>query len=158
MSEKLRNSFSQNIEYHSETGDGFETKWLYTMDEKGNKVRKADGKINVYEQIQASAPSTDIHSILIRAANGEDNLLNVPNYGFVDTASMPLSEEQRINMVSEAKEAFEKMPDSIKAAFGSFGSFYKAVGDRTAEKIISEAVKKAEEAKAAAEVKKEGEE
>lgn len=140
---KLRNSFSENIDYHSETGDGFETEFEYTFDEKGKKIRRVKGKINVYEKIQASLPSTDINSILIRVANGEANLINVPNLGFIDTSNLPLDENQRIDMVSKAKDSFEKMSPEIKAAFGnSFGKFYKAVADGVAEKSIAEALKK----------------
>lgn len=150
MSEKkivLRNQFSGNIEsYVSESGDGLEIKWEYITDEKGNRIRKASGKVNVYEQIQAALPSTDIHSILIRVANGEANLLNVPNLGFIDTSELPLDENQRIEMVSKAKESFEKLDPSIKAAFGnSFSKFYKAVADGVAESAIADALKKAEE-------------
>ena len=156
MSEKkLRNSFSENISYKSEVGDGFEIKWEYTIDEKGQRIRKNAGKVNVYEMIQASLPATDIHSILIRAANGEANLLSVPNLGFIDTASMPLKDEDRIKMVSEAKESFEKMPESIRKAFGSFGAFYKAVADGVAEKTILEAIKKTKETVKVEEPKKE---
>lgn len=146
MTEKkivLRNSFSENIEYSSAVGDGFETKWVYKTDKDGKRIRVADGKINVYEKIQAALPSTDINSILIRVANGEDNLLNVPNLGFIDTSNLPLDENQRIEMVSKAKESFEKLDPSIKAAFSnSFGKFYKAVADGVAEKSIAEALKK----------------
>lgn len=161
--QKLRNSFSENIEYHSESGDGFEIKWEYVIDEKGKRIRREAGKINVYEKIQASLPSTDIQSILIRVANGESNLINVPNLGFIDTSSLPLDENERIEMVSKAKDSFEKLDPSIKAAFGnSFGKFYKAVADGVAEKSIAEALKKTAEAvkveEKAAEVKKEGEE
>lgn len=161
--QKLRNSFSENIEYHSESGDGFETKWEYVIDEKGKRIRREAGKINVYEKIQASLPSTDIQSILIRVANGESNLINVPNLGFIDTSSLPLDENERIEMVSKAKDSFEKLDPSIKAAFGnSFGKFYKAVADGVAEKSIAEALQKTAEAvkveEKAAEEKKVGEE
>lgn len=158
----LRNSFSENIEYHSEVGDGTETKWEYITDEKGERVRKAAGKVNVYEMIQAALPSTDINSILIRVANGESNLLNVPNLGFIDTSALPLDENQRIEMVSKAKESFEGLDPKIKAAFGnSFGKFYKAVADGVADEAIKRALKKTSEAVKAeekVEVKKEGEE
>lgn len=159
----LRNSFSPNIEYHSEVGDGTEIKWEYITNEKGERIRKNAGKINVYEMIQAALPSTDIHSVLIRVANGESNLLNVPNLGFIDTSNLPLDENQRIDMVSKAKESFEKMDPAIKAAFGnSFGKFYKSVADGVAEKSIAEALKKTSaavkaEEKAKAEEVKDGE-
>ena len=150
--EKLRNSFSSNIDYYSETGDGFEVKLEYLVDDKGQKIRKVTGKVNVYEKIQASLPSTDIYSILVRVAAGESNLLNVPNLGFIDTSNLPLDEEQRVALVSKAKEDFEKMDPAIKAAFdNSFAKFYKAVADGVAEKSISEALKSAAEAQAAAE-------
>lgn len=143
---KLRNAFSSNIEYSSVIGDGLEDKWIYYVDESGRKRRKRDGKVNVYEKIQAALPSTDINSILIRAAAGETNLLNVPNLGFIDTSALPLDENQRIDMVSKAKESFEKLSPEIKAAFGnSFGSFYKAVADGIAEKTIKEALIKTKE-------------
>ena len=162
MEKKLRNSFSENIEYHSESGDGFETKWEYITDEKGKRIRKEAGKINVYEKIQAALPSTDIHSILIRVANGESNLLNVPNLGFIDISNLPLDENERIDMVSKAKESFEKLDPAIKAAFGnSFGKFYKSVADGVAEKSIAEALKKTQAAVKVEEKvseKKEGEE
>lgn len=141
----LRNAFSESIDYESEKGDGLEIKYLYYVDEKGRRRRKVDGKINVYEKIQAALPSTDINAILIRAAAGESNLLNVPNLGFIDTSALPLDENERIYMVSQAKESFEKLSPEIKAAFGnSFGKFYKAVADGVAEKSIKEALVKAQ--------------
>lgn len=127
----------------SPSGNGKEPKYAYVV-ENGKKVRKVVGEVNLYEKIQASKDSCDIYQILERSAHGEANLLNVPNYGFVDLTGMPLTEDERIAMVQKAKSDFDNLSPEVKAAFGdSFANFYRAVEENKIAEALAK-VKKTE--------------
>lgn len=92
----------------------------------GRRELIKDREINIYEQIQASAESCEIQTILRRAAEGDTNILNIVNGQYIDVTGAPSSLAEAQQFVIRAKDEFDKLPKDIRYKFENNAEMYVA--------------------------------
>lgn len=125
------------IEVTSPTGDGIRIKrgWIY---EDGELVYKDKGLTNVYEEIQASKDSVDIHAIMQRYENGDATALDRVQGMYIDTIDLPKNYAQLYDAVSKADMVFDAMPAEIKQKYNNnAATFWKNYGAEEFDNIIN---------------------
>lgn len=75
------------------------------------------GKENLYDYIQSHKESTDIHVLLTRFANGEEDVLSRMQGFYADVTSMPKTYAEVLNAVIVGEETFARLPVEIKQKF-----------------------------------------
>lgn len=86
------------------------------------------GKENLYEYIQSHKESTDIHVLLDRFANGEEDVLQRMQGFYGDVTSMPKTYAEVLNAVIAGEETFARLPIEVKNRFNnSFSEWLTAM-------------------------------
>ncbi|WGL31257.1 internal scaffolding protein [Dipodfec virus UOA04_Rod_845] len=75
------------------------------------------GKENLYEFIQSHKESTDIHVLLDRFANGEEDVLSRLQGFYADVSDMPKTYAEVLNAVIAGEETFARLPVEVKRRF-----------------------------------------
>lgn len=75
------------------------------------------GKEDLYEYIQSHKDSTDIHVLLTRFANGEEDVLSRMQGFYADVTSMPKTYAEVLNAVIVGEETFARLPVEVKQRF-----------------------------------------
>lgn len=84
-----------------------------------------DAKYNLHERIQASAESCDLHVIAAKYFAGDKTVINVRTpLGVSDTTQLPKNEYDMANLARSSHDAFNKLPDDIKALFDNDPTVY----------------------------------
>lgn len=91
---------------------------------------------NIYEKIQESAESVDIHNILERALRGDTTALDKVEGHYIDCSDMPTSLAQAQSLIMRVKDEFDALPIDVKAKFNHSPEQYVAEmgSDKWAEK------------------------
>lgn len=111
-------------------------------------VPKFGKKLNRYEMIQASKPSTDINYIVKRALAGDYTALNVKTPQYADVSEMPDNLNDLHAMNIEAINNFSKLDSNIKKLFNNdVQQFINAVNDGSYINVINEALNVQKEVK-----------
>lgn len=108
------------------TGTEFETEYNIELDRNGHKVLIEAGKTNVYDIIQESYESTKIANIVQRATYGDPYVLQARNGQYIDISEMPTSLAEMQNLITKAKNEFDKLPIEIKEKFDNSAEIYIA--------------------------------
>lgn len=86
------------------------------------------GRENLYEYIQSHKESTDIHVLLDRFANGEEDVLQRIQGFYGDVTSMPKTYAEVLNAVIAGEETFARLPIEVKNRFNnSFSEWLTAM-------------------------------
>lgn len=127
---KLFNEFNLPEAKDNPVGDGFVDVYDYVNevdDESGevNVVWKKTGRSNLYELIQTSKDSTDIHYIVDRVAKGDRSLLEARQGIFADVTEMPKDVFELEGMANNIRSVYEN--DAIlKNLYKSYEDYEKA--------------------------------
>lgn len=144
-------------------GDRYMIKAKLSIGEHGEQIAEPGDKIDFQAYIQASKASTDIATIVARYNAGDESVLNVtPNgfYGDVDLIPSSVNDVAKISKLSEtARENYERLPEEVKALFGSSENFFNAVLNNKTDEILAKLDISKKEIESTSKVeKKEGEE
>lgn len=124
----------------SECGSKWMIKTKYYVDKDGVEQSEPGEKIDFDAYIQASKASCDISQIIARYNAGDETVLNVnPNGLTGDLSIIPqnINDVTRITQMSDVARAnYDKLPDEIKALYGSPAEFFNAVLNNKAEEIL----------------------
>lgn len=109
---KIFNEFNLPEAKPAPVGDGFVDVYDYVNEEdkatgEVKVVYKVVGKSNLYELIQASKDSTDIHYIVDRVSKGDTSLLNAKQGIFCDTSEMPKDVFELEGMSNQIRKVYE---------------------------------------------------
>lgn len=77
----------------------------------------ATGQENLYDYIQSHKESTDIHVLLDRFVNGEEDVLQRLQGFYGDVTSMPKTYAEVLNAVIIGEETFARLPVEVKQRF-----------------------------------------
>lgn len=84
------------------------------------------GQENLYDQIQSHAESVDIHVLLQRFANGDEDVLSRAQGFYLDSSDMPKTYAEVLNSVIQGEQAFDSLPVEVKQRFGNSFSQWMA--------------------------------
>lgn len=87
---------------------------------------RISGMIDRYAEIQASADSVDIYTILGLASNGQPELLHQKSGYFVDLSDMPSDIHEVYRKVNIARDYFDGLPISEKQKYNNSFDRYLA--------------------------------
>ena len=123
---KVFNEFNLPPAEANPVGDGLIDVYDYVVDEEtGEVIYKVVGKSNLYELIQASKDSTDIHYIVDRVNKCDTSLLEAKRGIYCDTTEMPKDVFELEGMANTIRKTYES--DAIlKALYPSYEDYEKA--------------------------------
>lgn len=88
-----------------------------------------DGYEDVYQPIQALAPSCDLDVIVDRyLKTGDSRLLNASNGFYADITEHPKTFAQMFNMCRDAESAFNALPPEVKDKYDSVVDYVTQLG------------------------------
>ncbi len=96
----------------------------------GELIIEKTGEEDLYSYIQSHRESCDIHLMLERYANGDDQALSRAQGFYADTTGMPQTYAEVLNAVLAGEAAFNQLPKEIKQEFDNSFSQWLASMDR----------------------------
>ena len=104
---KVFNEFNPPVGEPNPVGNGLIDVYDYVVDEDtGEVVYKVVGKSNLYELIQTSKDSTDIHYIVDRVNKGDNSLLEARRGIYADVTEMPQDVFELESMSNNIRHTF----------------------------------------------------
>lgn len=89
------------------------------------------GSENLYDYIQSHRESTDIHVLLTRFANGEEDVLSRMQGFYADVSDMPKTYAEVLNAVMVGEETFARLPVEVKQRFDNSFAVWLSSMDRS---------------------------
>ena len=117
--------------------------------ETGHKELVKSGKTNIYDKIQASTESVEIHNIIKRYERGDLMALNkAPGGVYGDFSEAPTSLLEAQQKLTNADNIFNSLPAEVRAEFGNNKfEFIKSIEDGTYQSRIEQFMDKPVETK-----------
>lgn len=111
---------------------GSSVKDVYTphYDAFGELIIEKTGEEDLYAYIQSHKESCDIHLMLERYANGDDQALSRAQGFYADTTGMPQTYAEVLNAVLAGEAAFNQLPKEVKQEFDNSFAQWLASMDR----------------------------
>lgn len=121
----------------AEPGSREKVTFKMQVDVNGRRKLVANGKVDVYDQIQSHKDSVDINYILTRFANGDTNALSKVQGLYGDFTSIPTSVVELKNRVLDAERLFYQLPLETREKFEHNPSmFYSMIGSDSFNEIV----------------------
>lgn len=114
---KFRTQYDGRVSVKQEPGDSIHKVYSPRYTEDGVLDLVVTGQENLYDYIQSHKESTDIHVLLQRFANGEEDVLQRMQGFYGDVTSMPKTYAEVLNAVIVGEETFARLPVEIKQRF-----------------------------------------
>lgn len=114
---KFRTQYDGRVPVKQEPGDPIRKVYSPRYSEDGVLDLVVTGQENLYEYIQSHKESTDIHVLLQRFANGEEDVLQRMQGFYGDVTSMPKTYAEVLNAVIVGEETFARLPVEVKQRF-----------------------------------------
>lgn len=127
---KFRTQFDAHDPVYQLPGDPVKVIYSPRYDDNGVLDLVATGREDLYEYIQSHKESTDIHVLLDRFANGEEDVLSRMQGFYGDITSMPKTYAEVLNAVIAGEEAFARLPVEIKQKFDNSFAVWLAAMDK----------------------------
>lgn len=134
---KWKTQYENNGRRKSPVGSKEKTEFVGQFDRDGLLSLVENGKVNIYEKIQADRKSVDIHSIMRRYAAGETDILNRVQGFYADVSNLPTNYIDTLNAIHRGQALFESMPKEVRAKFDhNFDNFMIAVCDGSIVQLL----------------------
>lgn len=114
---KFNTQYDRRAPVYQEPGSGIKVVYSPRYSDKGVLDLVATGSENLYDYIQSHKESTDIHVLLERFVNGEDDVLSRMQGFYADVTSMPKTYAEVLNAVIVGEETFARLPIDVKQRF-----------------------------------------
>nr|QQL13319.1 MAG: VP3 [Gokushovirinae sp.] len=114
---KFNTQYDRRAPVYQEPGSGIKVVYSPRYSDKGVLDLVATGSENLYDYIQSHKESTDIHVLLERFVNGEDDVLSRMQGFYADVTSMPKTYAEVLNAVIVGEETFARLPIEVKQRF-----------------------------------------
>lgn len=102
----------------SPTGEKEIQNFRSKIDKETGKIEIVpDGKINIYDKIQAAAEGTTIKEIINRFQQGDLEALNQAAKQYADTTGLPKTLAEAHQRIIDAEAMFMKLPPEIREKF-----------------------------------------
>lgn len=87
------------------------------------------GEKNIYEEIQSHKDSVDLQHLIVRAMNGEPEVLSRRQGVFCDMTNAPSNLAEMLNYVNMGRQEFESLPLDVRQKFGcDFAKYAATIG------------------------------
>lgn len=116
---KFRTQYDGRVPVKQEPGDPIRKVYSPRYSDDGVLDLVVTGQENLYEYIQSHKESTDIHVLLQRFANGEEDVLQRMQGFYGDVTDMPKTYAEVLNAVIIGEETFARLPVEVKQRFGN---------------------------------------
>lgn len=138
MSENFRTVYDR-ICVFSNPGDPYLDDYKISNDDDGKRCLVKNGKINVYEKIQASRESCDINIILEKYLNiGDPAILNRSPSFYGDVSEIPTNYAELLRLQKEANDYFDSLSPDIKNQFDNDRDvFFSSIGSEKFKNIMN---------------------
>lgn len=114
----------------NEPGNRFEPEYKERYDDRGQPYLEKVGEVDTYEKIQSYKDECDVMAILSRYAAGDESVLAKPGW-YIDTSKLPKTYTEYMNLMNEKREEFNKLPLSVRQAFGmNFENWMATAGEK----------------------------
>lgn len=123
---KFRTQFDGHTRVHLNPGNPVKTIYSSRYDKNGVLELFEDGQEDLYGYIQSHAESVDIHVLLKRFVNGEQDVLSRAQGFYMDSSDMPKTYAEVLNSVIAGEQAFNSLPAEVKQRFGNSFSQWMA--------------------------------
>lgn len=127
---KFQTQYRSHERFCSDPGCPVRAVYTPHYDAFGELVIEQTGFENLYDYIQSHKESCDIHLMLERYANGDDQALSRAQGFYADTSGMPQTYAEVLNAVLAGEAAFNQLPKEIKRKFDNSFSQWLASMDR----------------------------
>ncbi|WGL31292.1 internal scaffolding protein [Dipodfec virus UOA04_Rod_862] len=114
---KFRTQYDSHAPVYQEPGSPIKIVYSPRYDDNGVLDLVVTGQENLYEFIQSHKESTDIHVLLERYANGEEDVLSRMQGFYADVSDMPKTYAEVLNAVIAGEETFSRLPAEVKRRF-----------------------------------------
>lgn len=114
---KFRTQYDPHDPVYQEPGSPEKLIYSPRYDDSGVLDLVVTGKEDLYGYIQSHKESTDIHVLLKRFANGEEDVLQRMQGFYGDVTSMPKTYAEVLNAVIVGEETFARLPVDVKQRF-----------------------------------------
>lgn len=127
---KFRTQYDPHGPVYQEPGNPIKVVYSPRYDERGVLDLVATGQEDLYSYIQSHKESTDIHVLLDRFVNGEQDVLQRMQGFYGDVTSMPKTYAEVLNAVISGEEAFSRLPVEVKQRFDNSFAVWLAAMDK----------------------------
>lgn len=114
---KFRTQYDRQVPVYQEPGSRIRVVYSPRYSETGVLDLEVTGQENLYDYIQSHKDSTDIHVLLNRFVNGEEDVLSRVQGFYADASNMPKTYAEVLNAVISGEEAFARLPIEVKQRF-----------------------------------------
>lgn len=115
----FKTKFDPHARVYQHPGNPIKTVYSSRYDRNGVLELFEDGEENLYDYIQSHAESVDIHVLLKRFVNGEQDVLSRAQGFYMDASDMPKTYAEILNSVIAGEQAFDSLPAEVKQRFGN---------------------------------------
>ena len=126
---KFRTQYDSHEPVYQVSGDPVKLVYSPRYSDEGVLDLVVTGKENLYEYIQSHKESTDIHVLLERFVNGEDDVLSRVQGFYADASDMPKTYAEVLNAVIAGEETFARLPIEVKQKFDNSFAVWMASMD-----------------------------
>lgn len=123
--------YPKNYDVHSfvsDPGERYAPQRIGNVKDDGKIELVVTGKIDLWEMHKAQADQCDINNIVKRFQDGDISVLSRVQGNFVDVSNMPSDLRGVMDMASNIRIGFDKLPDVIKDKFADFNEFIDTAG------------------------------
>lgn len=130
MIKLFRTQYDAHERVYINPGNPIKTLYSPRFTDRGVLELVESGEENLYEYIQSHAQSVDIHYLLSRFVNGEDDVLSRAQGFYMDSTGLPRTYAEILNSVLAGEEAFNSLPAEVKRRFNnSFSEWLASMED-----------------------------
>lgn len=115
----FKTKFDSHARVFQDPGSPVKTVYSSRYTPDGTLELFEDGKEDLYGYIQSHAESVDIHVLLKRFVNGEEDVLSRAQGFYADASDMPKTYAEVLNSVIAGEQAFNSLPSEVKQRFGN---------------------------------------
>lgn len=123
----IRNAKYTN-EFVSDPGSRYHTLYKSTVLPSGEVILKENGKEDIWEKINAEAPSCDMQYILHQMALGDYSALDHQTQ-YLDLTQMPTSRREVLDIFMNVEKEFLSLPSEVRMKFDNDFRKWYASGD-----------------------------
>lgn len=127
---KFRTQYDPRDPVYQSPGDPIKLVYSPRYNEDGVLDLVVTGKEDLYDYIQSHKESTDIHVLLERFVNGEDDVLSRLQGFYADVSDMPKTYAEVLNAVIVGEETFARLPVEVKQRFDNSFAVWMASMDQ----------------------------
>lgn len=138
------------------SGDPYKPQYIESIDKKGHRYLKPNGKKNIHEMIQAELNDVKVYTIIDKyLQTGDESLLNKRKGMFADFSNIPTGRNELNAIIMEAESKFNQLDKDVRAEFhNDVNEFKNAILNEQFEDRVAHFIGQKTKAEKVAEIEK----